>query len=84
MSPLRIQLREARTAKGLTQAQLAELAQVRTATVNRIENNRVTAIDLTVLAKLAKALGVPAALLLTDEPATDASAARKRGKRARS
>lgn len=68
MSPLRIQLREARTAKGLTQAKLADLAGVRTATVNRIENNRVTAIDLAVLSKLANALGVPAALLLTEEP----------------
>ena len=81
MSPLRIQLREARIAKGLSQVKLAELADVRTATVNRIENNRVTAIDLTVLAKLAKALGVPAALLLTDDPpASVARTPRKRGR----
>jgi transcriptional regulator with XRE-family HTH domain len=75
MMPLRIQLKEARLAKGLTQVRLAELAGVRTATVNRIENHRVTAIDLTVLAKLAKALGVSAGLLLTDNPDTAERAA---------
>jgi transcriptional regulator with XRE-family HTH domain len=70
--PLRIQLREARTVRGFTQAKLAELAGVRHATVNRIENNRVTAIDLAVLAKLANALGVSAGVLLTDDPPVSA------------
>jgi transcriptional regulator with XRE-family HTH domain len=65
--PLRIQLREARTVRGLTQAKLAELAGVRHATVNRIENHRVASIDLGVLAKLANALGLPAGMLLTDD-----------------
>jgi transcriptional regulator with XRE-family HTH domain len=77
MSPLRIQLREARIARGFSQVKLAELADVRTATVNRIENNRVTAIDLTVLSKLSKALGIPAGMLLTEDPAADASASGK-------
>ncbi len=77
MTPLRIQLREVRIVRGLTQAGLAKRAGVRHATVNRIENNRVTAIDLTVLAKLANALGVSAGLLLTDAPDTIARTATK-------
>ncbi|GEM_PF-3205532 len=77
MTPLRIQLREARIVRGLTQGELAERAGVRHATVNRIENNRVTAIDLPVLAKLANALGVSAGLLLTDAPDTTARATAK-------
>lgn len=58
MSPLVLRVRELREALGLTQAELAERAGVRRATVNRIENARVTAIDLEVLEKLADALGV--------------------------
>jgi transcriptional regulator with XRE-family HTH domain len=67
MSPLRIRVRELRETLGLTQAELAERAGVRRATVNRIENARVTAIDLTVLESLAKALGVePGFLIVRD------------------
>ena len=58
MSPLVLRVRELREALGLTQAELAERAGVRRATVNRIENARVTAIDLEVLEKIADALGV--------------------------
>ena len=58
MSPLVLRVRELREALGLTQAELAERAGVRRATVNRIENARVTAIDLEVLEKLAGVLGV--------------------------
>lgn len=58
MSPLMLRVRELREALGLTQAELAERAGVRRATVNRIENARVTAIDLEVLEKLGDALGV--------------------------
>jgi len=58
MSPLVLRVRELREALGLTQAELAECAGVRRATVNRIENARVTAIDLEVLEKLAGALRV--------------------------
>ena len=58
MSPLVIRIRELREALGLTQAELAARAGVRRATVNRIENARVTAIDLEVLEKLADALRV--------------------------
>lgn len=58
MSPLALRVRELREALGLTQAELAERAGVRRATVNRIENARVTSIDLEVLEKLASALRV--------------------------
>jgi transcriptional regulator with XRE-family HTH domain len=61
---IRIRLRELRELRGLTQTALAERAGVRRATVNRIENARVLAIDLSVLEKLAVALDVDAAMLI--------------------
>jgi transcriptional regulator with XRE-family HTH domain len=64
MSPLRLRVKELREALGLTQAELAERAGVRRATVNRIENARVTAIDMDVLERLGDALGVDPALLI--------------------
>ena len=64
MSPLVLRVRELREALGLTQAELAERAGVRRATVNRIENAKVTAIDLEVLEKLADALGVEPGFIL--------------------
>ncbi len=57
MTPLSLRIREVRQVKGWTQAELARRAGIRRATVNRIENARVKAIDLEVLKKLAKALG---------------------------
>lgn len=77
MSPLSIRLRELREAKGITQGALAGLAGVRRATVNRIENARVKAIDLDVLEKLATALGVDAGFLIVREPPRKAA---KRGR----
>ena len=64
MSPLVLRVRELREALGLTQAELAERAGVRRATVNRIETARVTAIDLEVLEKLADALGVEPSFII--------------------
>jgi HTH-type transcriptional regulator/antitoxin HipB len=58
MSPLVLRVRDLRKAAGMTQAQLAQRAGIRRATVNRIENDRVTAIDLKVLEKIADALEV--------------------------
>jgi transcriptional regulator with XRE-family HTH domain len=58
MSPLRLRVRELREALGLTQAELADRAGVRRATVNRIENARVTAVDLSVLERIADVLRV--------------------------
>jgi DNA-binding XRE family transcriptional regulator len=59
-----LRVRELREALGLTQAELAERAGVRRATVNRIENAHVTAIDLDVLEKLGDALGVEPSFLI--------------------
>jgi DNA-binding XRE family transcriptional regulator len=64
VSPLRLRVKELREALGLTQAELAERANVRRATVNRIENAHVTAIDMDVLERLAEALGVEPGFLV--------------------
>jgi len=63
-----LRLRELRLALGLTQAQLASRARVRRATVSRLENARITSIDLEVLEKLADVLGVEPGFLLTQMP----------------
>lgn len=73
MSPLVLRVRELREALGLTQAELAERAGVRRATVNRIENARVTAIDLEVLEKLATALRVEPGFIVVRAPGGAAS-----------
>ena len=78
MSPLRIRLRELRESLSLTQAQLAKQAGVRRATVNRIENARVVAIDLAVLERLAKALNVEPGFLIVREPKAPSSHRRSR------
>jgi transcriptional regulator with XRE-family HTH domain len=71
MPTIRLRVRELREALGLTQAELAERADVRRATVNRIENAHVTAIDLAVLDRLATALRVePGFLIVRGEGAT--------------
>jgi DNA-binding Xre family transcriptional regulator len=59
-----LRVRELREALGLTQAELAERAGIRRATVNRIENAHVTAIDLEVLEKLGDALRVEPGFLI--------------------
>jgi transcriptional regulator with XRE-family HTH domain len=69
MTPLRIQIKELRQAKGWTQQELADQADVTRATVNRLENGRQTSIDLVVLERLAGALGVaPGLLIAVDGP----------------
>ncbi len=73
-----VRLRELRRALGLTQAELAVRAGIRRATVSRLENARVTALDLDVLEKLADVLGVEPGFLLTRrEPAQYPSRARR-------
>ncbi len=64
MTPLSLRIKEIRKAKGWTQAELARKAGIRRATVNRIENARVKAIDLDVLEKLARALHVDPGYLI--------------------
>lgn len=65
-----IRLRELRLALGLSQAELAAHARTRRATVSRLENSRITAIDLDVLERLADALGVEPGFLLSRAPAS--------------
>lgn len=66
--PIYLRLRELRRALGLTQSELAARAGVRRATVSRLENARITSIDLTVLEKLADLLGVEPGFLLSRMP----------------
>jgi transcriptional regulator with XRE-family HTH domain len=66
--PIYLRVRECRHALGLTQAELAARAGVRRATVSRLENSRVTAVDLVVLGKLADTLGVEPGFLLSRTP----------------
>ena len=68
MSPLMLRVRELREALGLTQAELADRAGVRRATINRIENAHVTAIDLEVLEKIADALRVEPGFIVVRRP----------------
>ena len=58
MSPIQIHLRELRTAKGLTQVQLAELCGMPQSTISRIESGSTTGVDFETLDRLAAALGV--------------------------
>lgn len=73
-----LRVRELREALRLNQGQLAEKAGITRATVNRLENAKVSSIDLGVLEKLANALGVNAAAIIlhTAEPPK----AKRRGK----
>lgn len=73
MSPITLRVRELREALGLTQAELAARAGIRRATVNRIENAHVAAVDLDVLEKLADALRVEPGFLLVRSPAASGS-----------
>jgi Predicted transcriptional regulator len=75
--PIYFRFRELRHALGLTQAELARRAGVRRATVSRLENARVSAIDLDVLERLANVLGIePGFLLSRTEPVRRPSPAR--------
>jgi transcriptional regulator with XRE-family HTH domain len=66
-------LRAVRVQASLTQAQLAELAEVADETISRIENNRLTpSTDL--IAKLARAVGVAPGQLFGLAPATTTEA----------
>jgi transcriptional regulator with XRE-family HTH domain len=67
MAALRIQLKQLREAHGLTQAELAERANVARATINRIETGRQRRVDLDVLEKVAAALGVSPGLLIAED-----------------
>lgn len=87
MTPLRVTIQELRMGKGWSQAELAKRARVSRFTVMRIENGRmvdgklepVGSIDLDVLEKLAKALGVsPGALIASVDEGTKPKPRRRR------
>jgi transcriptional regulator with XRE-family HTH domain len=64
MMTLTLKLKELRERKGLSQAQLAKTVGVRQATISDLETGKSRRIELDLLEKLAKALGVkPAGLL---------------------
>jgi transcriptional regulator with XRE-family HTH domain len=68
MTPLRLRIDELRAEKGLTLDDLAKKARVGRSTVIRLEQATTTRVDLAVIEKLAKALGVSAGELLTTKP----------------
>ena len=67
MTPIVLRVREARKRKGWTQAQLASHAGVRRATISQLESGRTQRVNLAVLEKVAKALGVPMLRLLREQ-----------------
>jgi transcriptional regulator with XRE-family HTH domain len=71
VSPIAVTLRRARDTAGLTQAQLAERADVRQATISELETGKTRRVDLDVLDRLCGALGVdPGDLLERTKAAT--------------
>lgn len=78
MTPIVLNLRSLRLAQGLSQVALGRLAKVRQVTVSAYEQDSKRRVDLDILARLAKALGVaPAALLGWQRPAPRPKATRK-------
>jgi DNA-binding Xre family transcriptional regulator len=69
MSPISIALLKAREAKGLTQVQLAKKAKVRQATISEMEAGKTVRLNLDVLDRLCRVLGVePGDLLEREKP----------------
>ncbi len=64
MTPIRLRVREIREAQGLSQAALAEKAGIRPATLSAIETGQTKGIDFDTLERLARALSVPAQVLI--------------------
>jgi transcriptional regulator with XRE-family HTH domain len=69
MTPVRLRVRELREAQKISQVALAELAGIRRATLSAIETGQTKGVDFDTLDRLARALGVDAALLIVQEPA---------------
>lgn len=68
MSPIYVDLREARQKAGLSQRELAAKAGVRHAAISHIETRKAQRIDLDLLERLCRALGVEPATLLRMTP----------------
>jgi putative transcriptional regulator len=67
MSPLQLRLRELREARGLTQAQLADAAGVRRATISDLENGATRQDTLDLIDRLCAALKVEPGELIVRE-----------------
>lgn len=67
MTPVTLRVRELREAKGMSQGELSRRSGVRQATLSAIENDQAKTVSLELLARLARALGVDAALLIVDD-----------------
>ena len=68
MTPIVLRVKQARELKGWTQAELAERAGVRRATISSMESRTVQRVNLAALEKVAKALGMPTLRLLQEGP----------------
>lgn len=77
MTPITLRVAELRKAKGMSQAELAELAGIRRATLHAIEKGTTRRIDFDVLEKLANALAVDPAYLIVNAPASGSGAGAK-------
>lgn len=67
VTPISVQLRRHREAKGLSQQALGDLAGVRQATISELESGKTRRVDLDVLDRLCAALGVEPGELLERE-----------------
>jgi transcriptional regulator with XRE-family HTH domain len=76
VSPIGFQVKRYRVKRGLSQVALSKLARVRQPTISDIERGTTKRIDLGVLERLARALGVSAAELLIETPAKSRRARR--------
>ncbi len=68
MTPLVLRLKQLRKAAGLTQAQLAEKVGVYQGTISDHERGKATRIDLSLIERLAEALGVEPGELFNRTP----------------
>jgi len=78
---MKLRIKELRTALGWTQAELADRACVRRATINRLENHPAITIDLDVLDRIASALGVEPGFVLVRGAASKGGNGRRPGGR---
>ena len=68
MTPIHLRIRELRRAQGWSQEELGKRAEVRQATISRLETEAPTSINLTVLDRIAAALEVEPGFLLVRRP----------------
>ncbi len=63
VSPVRLRVKELRTARGWSQEELSRRADVRQATISDMENGKAKSVDLALLERLAGAFEVDAGYL---------------------